>query len=143
MIRSAAEMGEVKVEVELANMIDIELAARGDLDPNEVRRVRCQAVIDTGAVTSAIPKDIADQLGVRIGRTAPVTLADGKSQRAGIVYGILFSVMDRDTTDEAFVLGKEVLIGQTVLEKTDLLVDCKNQRLIGNPEHPDGPMLRI
>ena len=41
------------------------------------------------------------------------------------------------------VVGNEVLIGQVILEKLDLLVDCKNQRLIPNPEHPDYPVAMI
>lgn len=45
--------------------------------------------------------------------------------------------------EECLVLGDEVLIGQTVLEKTDLLVDCANARLVPNPEHPDQPISKI
>jgi hypothetical protein len=30
-----------------------------------------------------------------------------------------------------------------VLEKLDLLVDCKGQQVIPNPQHPDGPVLRL
>jgi hypothetical protein len=39
------------------------------------------------------------------------------------------------------VLGREVLIGQTVLGKTDLLVDCKRRRLV--PGHPEGVVLNV
>jgi len=49
----------------------------------------------------------------------------------------------RDTLEEALFLGDEVLIGQTVLEKLDVLVDCVNQRLITNPAHPDQPVSKI
>ncbi len=41
------------------------------------------------------------------------------------------------------VLGDEVLIGQTVLEKLDLLVDCRNQRVVPNPAHPDQPVTKV
>ena len=41
------------------------------------------------------------------------------------------------------VLGDEVLIGQTVLEKLDLLPDCTNHRLIPNPAHPDQPVSKV
>jgi len=51
--------------------------------------------------------------------------------------------MGRDTSEEAMVLGDEVLIGQTVLEKLDLLVDCRNQRVVPNPAHPDQPVTRV
>jgi hypothetical protein len=41
------------------------------------------------------------------------------------------------------VIGDEVLIGQTVLEKMDLFVDCTGKRLIPNPAHPDQPVSKI
>jgi hypothetical protein len=40
-------------------------------------------------------------------------------------------------------MGDTVVIGQTVLESTDLLVDCLNLRVIPNPKHPDGPVLHF
>ncbi|WP_248277606.1 hypothetical protein [Brasilonema sp. UFV-L1] len=49
----------------------------------------------------------------------------------------------RETTESALVAGDEVLIGQTVLESSDLLVDCNNQRLIPNPKNPEYPVFRI
>jgi hypothetical protein len=51
--------------------------------------------------------------------------------------------MGRDTLEEALVLGDEVLIGQTVLEKLDLLADCANRRLIPNLAHPDQPVTNV
>jgi hypothetical protein len=53
------------------------------------------------------------------------------------------TVMGRDTLEEALVLGDEVLIGQTVLEKLDLLADCANRRLVANPAHPDQPVSKV
>ena len=40
------------------------------------------------------------------------------------------------------ILGDEVLIGQTVLDKLDLQVDCANHRLVPNPAHPDQPVTK-
>ena len=37
--------------------------------------------------------------------------------------------------------GAPLLLGQIVLEALDLVVDCVRQRLIHNPEAPDGMML--
>ena len=34
-------------------------------------------------------------------------------------------------------------IGQTVLEKTDLLIDCARNRVIPNPAHPDQPVTKV
>jgi hypothetical protein len=46
-------------------------------------------------------------------------------------------------TTSAMVLGQQVLLGVTVLEELDLLVDCKGQRLIPNPAHPQQPAFRV
>jgi len=35
------------------------------------------------------------------------------------------------------------LLGAIVLEELDLWVDCKGQRLIPNPAHPDQPVFRV
>jgi len=45
--------------------------------------------------------------------------------------------------DDAYVLGDEVLIGQTILEKLDLFVDCAHNRLVPNPAHPDQPVNKL
>lgn len=83
--------------------------------------------------------------GDKLGR--PFTVAhdqmDGRSVDVGLTEAILIEVAGRETIDEAFVLGNEVLIGQTVLEKLDLLADCANQRLVPNPDHPDQPVTKI
>jgi len=40
-------------------------------------------------------------------------------------------------------IRNEVLIGQTVLEKLDLMADCVNRRLVPNPAHPDQPVSKV
>ena len=39
------------------------------------------------------------------------------------------------------ILIQQLLLGQIVLEALDLVVDCGRQRLIPDPEAPDGMML--
>ena len=39
--------------------------------------------------------------------------------------------------------GDEVLIGQTALEKLDLLADCGNRRLVANPAQSDQPVSKV
>jgi hypothetical protein len=55
----------------------------------------------------------------------------------------VLEIMGRRTTEEALVLGDELLIGQTALEKLDLLPDCQRQRLVPNPAHPDQPVSKV
>ena len=61
----------------------------------------------------------------------------------GITEPIIFDILGRDTLEEALVLGDEVLIGQTVLEKLDLHADCTHRRLMPNPAHPDQPVSKV
>lgn len=86
---------------------------------------------------------MVQQLGLRIIGQQLVKYADGRQETAGVTEAILIEIEGRRTTEDALVTGDEVLIGQVVLEKLDLLVDCRNQRLIGNPTHPKYPVTYI
>jgi hypothetical protein len=44
---------------------------------------------------------------------------------------------------DALVLGDEILIGQTVLEKLDRFVDCQRRRVVPNPAHPDHAVTKV
>lgn len=136
-------MGEIRVKVKLTNAVDEELARRGDLPTENVRTCEANALVDTGAVRSVIPAQLQEQLGVPIRGQRIAEYADGRKETAGITGPVLFNIEDRDTMEEALVLGDEVLIGQTVLGKLDLLADCANQRLIPNPAHPEGPVSKV
>jgi hypothetical protein len=54
---------------------------------------------------------------------------------------LAIEIMERRSSDDALILGDEVLIGQTLLEKMDLLVDCARQRLV--PAHQEGPVNKL
>jgi hypothetical protein len=134
-------MGDVRVKVRLSNATEELLVRRNQLDPSEVHSVEVVALADTGAVCSVIPADMMEMLGIQIMGSRPVEYADGHVEQVGFTEPILFRVQGREVIEEALVLGSEVLIGQTVLEKMDFLVDCKNQRLVGR--HPEGPIIQI
>lgn len=136
-------MGKIRVKVLLSNVVDEKLAARGELDPTKVRRHLADAVVDTGAVTSTMTPQIADELGLTSDSRTMAELANGENVLCDVVDPVRFEIMGRKTTDEALILGNEVLIGQTVLEKLDLLADCRGQRLVPNPAHPDQPVRKI
>lgn len=136
-------MGEVRVKVTLTNALDDELCRLGKLSLDQVRRYEADALIDTGAVRSVIPAHVLEKVGASIRGKRVAEYADGRTESVGLTGPILFDVMGRDTLEEALVLGDEVLIGQTVLEKLDLLTDCANRRVIPNPAHPDQPVSKV
>ncbi|MGF1677268.1 MAG: clan AA aspartic protease [Rivularia sp. (in: cyanobacteria)] len=136
-------MGAVRVKVQLKNAIDEELINRGLLAPNLLRQVEITGLVDTGAIGLVIPQAVVEELGLRIRGQRIAQYANRSEESIAFTGPVIVTWEGRETLDEALVVGNEVLIGQVILEKLDLLVDCKNQRLIPNPEHPDYPVAMI
>jgi len=136
-------MGEVFVRVRLSNAGDVERVRTGKASPDAVRTLEVDALVDTGATRSVIPREIAEQLGLNLLARAVGRMADGSYVNVGICSPIAFEILGRETFEDAYVMGNEVLIGQTVLGTTDLLIDCRNRTVIPNPAHPDGPVFRV
>ena len=136
-------MGAVYVTARLSNATDVGMAKRGLLDKDEVRTCVVEALVDTGSTLSILSPETAKSLGLRIDRQATGVLADGNRVSCGVSMGVLFEIDGRETTQDAYIMGDAVVIGQTVLESTDLLVDCVNRKVISNPAHPEGPALRV
>lgn len=140
---SNQHMGAVRVQVKLTNAIDEALVSRGMLNPNMLRVYETEALVDTEAVRTVLPMSVVEQLGLRIRGQQIAQYANGSEESIGVTEAVIVEIAGRETTEATLVTGDIVLIGQTVLETLDLLVDCKNQRLIPNPEHPNYPILRI
>ncbi len=136
-------MGEIRIKVLLSNASDESLHRQKKLAKKKIRRYEADALVDTGAVRSVIPQHVVDALGVGIHGQRVAEHTDGSQETVGITEPILFDIMGRDTADDALILGDEVLIGQTILEKLDLLADCANRRLVPNPAHPDQPVNKV
>lgn len=138
-------VGEVNVRALLENAFDRENVRRGLIEEHQVRRTELDIVVDTGATQLVLPEEVVEQLGLTPMGTTQVTYADDRSERrpaAGIVSVL---VEGRDAPVKCVVgrRGTEPLLGQIVLETTDLLVDCTRQRLVPNPESPDMPSYKI
>lgn len=138
-----ASMGEVRVKVKIINSIDEALHRRGQLSKDEIRIYETDALVDTGAVSSVLPIHVVQQLGIGVVRKTRATFANNSSENVEVTEPVGFEILDRRVTEETLVLGDEVLIGQTALERTDLLVDWVNRKVIPNPAHPDQPVIKI
>ncbi|MDQ3321895.1 MAG: clan AA aspartic protease [Acidobacteriota bacterium] len=136
-------MGEVRVKVKLTNAFDEALARRGQIKKEEIRVYEADALIDTGAVSSVVPANVMKQLGVLSIGNRVAESADGRKDSVQLTEPITFDIIGRETVESAMVLGDEVIIGQTVLEVIDMQVDCRNQKLVPNPAHPDQPVVKI
>jgi len=136
-------MGEVRVNVKLTNALDRALARRGQIKKEEIRTYEADALVDTGAVSSVVPQNVMAQLGLQSDGQRVAEYDDGRNDVVELTEPITFDIIGRTTTEGAMVLGDEVIIGQTVLEVLDLLVDCNNHKVIPNPAHPDQPVVKI
>ena len=136
-------MGEVRVKVKLTNAGDEILVRRGLLSADKIRSYEAEALVDTGAVRSVLPAYVVQLLGLAIVRKERATYANDATEEVDVSEVVGINLMSRRTTEEMLVLGSDVLIGQTVLESLDLHVDCMNQRVTGNPDHPDQPIIKI
>ncbi len=136
-------MGEVRVSARLSNPYDELRVRHGEMAPEKIRFYEADALIDSGAVRTIIPQEVLDRLGLDTIGGSVAEYAEGRKDSVRVSDALRVEIMGRDTTDEALVLGDEVLIGQTVLEKLDLLIDCHGRRLIRNPAHPDQAVSKV
>jgi clan AA aspartic protease len=136
-------LGEVRVKVRLTNAGDEVLVRRGLITADKVRSFEADALVDTGAVRSVLPIHVVQRLGLATVGQARATYADDRTEYVDVTEMVGIDLVGRRTTEEMLVLGSEVLIGQTVLESLDLFVDCLTHRVIGNPAHPDQPIIKI
>ena len=136
-------MCEVRSKTLLVNAVDEALVRRGQLAPEQIRKYEADALVDTGAVRSVLPTHVVQQLGLDIRGQRVAEYADGRRETVDVTEPVVINIGGRDTLEEALVLGDEVLIGQTVLEKLDLMVDCVSQKLVPNPAHPDQPVTKV
>jgi hypothetical protein len=94
-------------------------------------------------VRCVLPPHVVQHLGLEIIGQRVAEYADGRLEAVGLTEPFTLYVLGREELEDAMVLGDEVMIGQTALEKLDLFVDCVNQRLVPNPAHPDQPVSKV
>jgi clan AA aspartic protease len=136
-------MGQVHVQVLLTNHREAVLTRLGQLASERVHRVETEALIDTGAFRSVLPATIADQLGLlRLDRTE-AKYANSSGEEVDVTEAFTVEILGRRMVTSAMVLGERVLLGVTVLEELDLMVDAARQRLIPNEGTWDRPMFRV
>ena len=141
-------MGKVLVEVELENYIDrirAELRGRNG-SRGRVRRQRIRVLADSGATAMVLPQDLVKELGLPLREdTVIVTYADDRKEERPVAWGLRVRVGKREMEVDCIVgpPGSQPLLGQIVLERLDLLVDCARGRLTPRPESPYLPTLDL
>ena len=138
-------MGEVRVDIQLENYNDLVLAQSNRLAESEVRRQQVKALVDTGAVMLMLPQDLVEALGLVILGRVIVTYANKRREERDTA-GVVRVTVDGRSMETRCIVGppsSEPLLGQVVLEETDLLIDTTNHRLLPRPDSPFLPTLKL
>jgi predicted aspartyl protease len=132
-----ASMGRVLTEAKVENLSDLILAEKGLVPPEQVRSVTVpDALADTGATLLSMPTRLIQQLGLSARSKKRVRSSPGLGE-ANLYEAVRLTIQGRDCTMDVLEVPDDVpvLIGLLPLEHLDLVVDLRNRRLIGNPEH--------
>jgi predicted aspartyl protease len=124
-------MGRITLEFSIANNDDVAAVRKGTLPPDQVRRVTLQGVVDTGVTRLVLPESAVNQLGLPASGTATVRYGDRRSASRSLVKDVSVELLGRQGVFSAVVEPDRItaLIGATVMEDLDFLVDCATQTL--------------
>jgi predicted aspartyl protease len=133
-------MSTFHTEITLENPRDAGNSVEGLIKDTEVRRLKVNALVDTGAWTLVINEETRAKLGLDVLYTDTSEVANGVVVTGSVTEAVHIFWEDRYAACSAFVLPDEteVLFGALPLEGMDLLVDPKRECLIG--AHGDKPM---
>lgn len=138
-------MGKVMENITLTNSYDEDKVRSGYWQPEQVRSLQIEALVDTGATMLILPADVVEGLGLREMGRRKVRYANGEEDTVPWVGGVRLTILGRDMIASALVepAGTTALIGQIPLEELDLIVDPKSRTLRVNPASPDAPLLDV
>ena len=135
-------MSLVKTEITLKNLHDKIKAKEGLIKESDVRKMKVNALVDTGAWTLVINEDIREQLGLEKAGVEEATLADGSKTEYDMAGPLEVWWRNRRVLLDALVLpdADEILLGAIPLEAMDLTVNPRRE-LVG--AHGDKSMHKI
>ena len=131
-------MGLIYAEIELINAGDLELVRKNYLDPEDVKKITLNMLVDTGAYNLCINEDIQSQLQLAFVEKRSAYTADNRLIEMDVVGPVFLKFKNRTTSCLAMVLpgDSEPLLGAIPLEDMDVLIHPMRQELIVNPDHP-------
>ncbi len=130
--KGANGVGRFSVQFEVANHIDVVLEQRGLLEPDKVRRLTIEGVVDCGASRLVLPESVVKQLGLPSKGKAKVRYANNHVATRDAVKEVYLRLLGRDGVFTAVVEPKRspALIGAIVMEDLDFVVDCTARQLV-------------
>ena len=135
----------VYADIELINEDDLALVRRNMLDKDEVKRMRLDMLVESGAYMMAVNETIQEQLDLPFIEKRKVQMANSSVVEYDVVGPVKVKFKNRTAICNAFVLpgDSEPLLGAIPMEEMDVLIHPQRQELIVNPEHPNYAQLKM
>ena len=100
-------MGKVSVKVTLINYEDVIAVKLGVMKKEDIRSLKIEGLVDTGATMLSIPKNVFEKLGLSFsGREVTATYANGKKEKRIIARGVLIQINGREAEKPCLFDGK-------------------------------------
>ncbi|MEM9092747.1 MAG: retroviral-like aspartic protease family protein [Cyanobacteria bacterium P01_F01_bin.53] len=133
------QMGITYAELELIRADDLALVRAGYLSEDQVNRLTVTAMVDSGATLLSIPQSLGKRLNLAKLDSLEAEMADGSTIQADVVGPVEVRFANRKAIVEALLMpdGTDILLGAIPMQRMDVLIDPKRERLILNPESPD------
>ncbi|QVL30953.1 aspartyl protease family protein [Telmatocola sphagniphila] len=138
-------MAKITVEAKLENISDVFEVLNGTRKAAEVRTIEVKnALVDTGATGLLAPKHIIESLGLKMFRARQGRGIGGPIKID--MYGtVRLTIQGRDCNVDVGEIDDNlpVIVGQIPLELLDWVIDMREQKLVGNPEHGGEHMIDV
>ena len=138
-------MGHVYAEIILINGEDLILAKRNIIGEDEIKQMKVNMLVDSGAYNLCINETIHAQLNLPVIEKRKAQLANGHVEEYDVVGPIEVRFENRRCSVDAFVLkgDSEPLLGAIPMEDMDVLIHPRRQELVVNPAHPYFAQMKI
>lgn len=138
-------MGYVYAEIELTNEDHVALHRHGMLPETEIKRVKCKALVDSGAWDLVINEEVQQRLNLPVVERRSVKMADETLMDLDVVGPIEVRFENKRTIVDAVIMpgASEILLGAFPMEGLDVMIDPKGERLLVNPPWPNNPKAYI
>lgn len=129
-------MGRVTTRIKVENWLDAELLAIG-ARKDQPRSVETEALVDTGAAKFYLKASVIQQLGLRPIDEIKSRTMSARSEVRKVFAPVSLEIQGRTGRYDVVEVPDALpnVVGQIPLEDLDWVVDCRNQKLIPNPEH--------
>lgn len=128
-------MGKVIIKIKLTNLSDLFVKQR-KLSTAKPREVEVEALVDAGAAGLCLKRSVIRALGLEKLETI-VTQTSTRPAEGAVYEPVQLAIQGRQGTFDVLDVGENApnSVGQIPLFFLDFVVDSKNRKLIGTPEH--------